>query len=193
MVIEGHDLTVQSDLGWKIGAASVIFAAGRDGEIPFGQHLGLEAADLRPDPGLTALLPDLGDVISTVHLDATVTLSAALDRHVAETKPTVKDLILRDFHVIWGTLDLTASGQLAAGTDGRATGQIDFSVTDWKQIPALVVALGLVRPEMGKSLTNGLEVMAKSGEDPEVLKLALTFADGWVNLGPLPLGTGPDA
>ena len=55
----------------------------------------------------------------------------------------------------------------------------------------LHLALGLVRPEMGDSLTNTLEVLAKSGKDPEILNLPLIFADGWMTLGPLPLGPAP--
>ncbi len=191
LVVEGHDLTIQSDLGWQIGAKSGVLALAGESARPFGQHLGLEIVDLRPDPVLARQLPSLGDVVSAIHLDASIVLSTALDRHIGETEPVVTDLIVHDFRVTWGTLQLTAKGQVGSGPDGRAQGQIDFRVKDWQQIPAFVVALGLVRPEMGKSLISGLDVLAKSGADPKVLDLALTFADGWANLGPLPLGPAP--
>ena len=191
LVLEGHEVTAQSDLGWQVGAASVVLALSRDADTPFAQHLGLEVTGLRPDPALAGMLPDLGEVIETVHLDATVTLTAALDRHVAETSPVVTDLILKDFTVKWGKLNLAASGRLEPGPDGRALGKIDVRIEGWDQIPALVVALGLVRPEMGKSLTDGLDALAKAGEDPNVLSLPLTFSDGWMTLGPLPLGPAP--
>ena len=191
LVIEGHGLLVQSDLGWQIGVKSIVIALARDATLPFGQHLGLEIADLRPDPELARLMPDLGEVISTVHLDAVVTLSAALDRRVAVTAPFVTGLIFNDFHLDWGSLRVKASGRVEPGPEGVAQGQIDFRVEGWHQISALVVALGLIRPEMGESLTNGLDLLAKSGADPDILDLPLTFVDGWMNLGPIPLGPAP--
>ena len=191
LVVEGHDLTARSDLGWQVGAGSAVLALRRDAAMPFGQHLGLEARDLRPDPALASRLPDLGAVIKTVHLDATLTLTAALDRHVARTAPTITGMNLRAFRLNWGTLLLSAQGRLEPGADGRVTGKIDIRIEDWRQIPALLVALDLVRPEMGKSLTDGLETLALAGEDPDVLNLALIFADGWTTLGPIPLGPAP--
>ena len=190
-VFEARDFSAQSDQGWQIGAKSAVLALARDETKPFGQHLGLEIAELRPDPKLAHLLPDLGDVISTVHIDALVTLSAALDRHAAETSPVVTSLIVNDFQLNWGSLRLSATGRVEPGGDGVAQGQIDFRIHGWRQIPTLVVALGLVRPEMGDSLTKGLEVLAKSGADPTVLDLPLTFAEGWMSLGPVPLGPAP--
>jgi hypothetical protein len=191
LVVEGRDLTMQSDLGWQIGAKSAVLALASESARPFGQHMGLKIVDLRPDPILARQLPSLGEVVSEIHLDASIVLSAALDRHMSETAPVVTSVLVHDFRVTWGTLQLTAKGQVVSGPDGRAQGQIDFRIKDWQQIPALVVALGLVRPEMGKSLIGGLDVLAKSGADPNVLDLDLTFADGWANLGPLPLGPAP--
>ena len=191
LVVEGRDIVADSDLGWRVAAKSALLALARDTTRPFGQHLGLEVVDLRPDPALARLLPDLGQVISTVHLDAVLTLSAALDRHAAATAPSVTGLTLNDLRLTWGSLHLSAQGQVAPGPDGVAKGQIDFRIEGWRQVPKLAVALGLVRPEMGESLINGLEVLAKSGADPDVLDLPLTFADGWMTLGPVPLGPAP--
>ena len=191
LVIEARDLVTHSDVGWQIGAKSAVLALARDESQPLGQHLGLEIAELRPDPELAHLLPDLGGVISIVHLDALVTLSAALDLHAVETSPVVTSLIVTDFQLNWGSLKFSATGRVDPGSDGAVHGQIDFRIHGWQQIPALLVALGLVRPEMGDSLTRGLEVLAKSGDDPTVLNLPLTFDEGWMTLGPVPLGPAP--
>lgn len=191
LVIEGHDLSVRSDRGWQVGVGSAVLAVANDPTVPFGQRLGLEVSDLRPDPSLGGRMIALGDVISSVHLDAVITLSAALDRHAGATSPAVTGLIVNDFQLAWGSLRLSAMGRVAPGPDGVAQGQIDIRVEDWRQIPALAVALGLVRAEMGESLTKALTVLAESGADPNVLDLPLTFADGWMNLGPFPLGPAP--
>jgi hypothetical protein len=191
VVIEAHDVALVSDLGWQVGLTSAVLALGKVGTNGFDQRLGLDISDLRPDATLTAQLPDLGDVISKLHLDSVLALSAALDRHAGATQPRVTGVTVRDFSMIWGSLRLSAKGQVRPGRDGLAEGQIDFAIEDWRQVPALAVALGLVRPEMGQSLTNGLDVLAQSGGNPDVLNLALTFADGWMSLGPIPLGPAP--
>lgn len=192
VVVEMRDLVAKSDQGWQVGMGSGIVALGRI-EKMFGnaQRLGIDLTDLRPDPALAQRLPNLGDVISLVHLDSILTLSAPLDRHAGETAPVITGVTIKDFHMTWGVLNMTAKGQVDPGTDGLAVGQIDFRIEGWRQVPALAVALGLVRPEMGKSLTDGLAVLAASGGNPEVLNLPLTFADGWMALGPLPLGPSP--
>jgi len=191
MVLEGHDVLAKSDLGWTVGTKSVVLAIGPDAANPLAQRLGLQITDLTPDPALAALVPDLGDRISTVHLDATLTLTAPVDRHMAETQPRLTAITVSDFIVEWGSLKLTAQGQVDRGPDGMAVGQIDFRIENWRHIPALIVALGLVRPEMGAAITRWIDAMARSGKDPEVLDFPLVFAEGRMTLGPLPLGPAP--
>ena len=191
IVIEARDLAATSDLGWALGAKSLLFAIARDATQPNAQRLGLEVSDLAPDARLTALLPDLGDRIETVHLDATLLLSAPVDRHLSETRPALEGITLADFHAVWGSLKISATGDIARAPDGFATGKIEFRIEDWQQIPKLVVALGLVEPGMGESIERGLEVLANAGPDPKVLTLPLEFKSGQMNLGPLPLGPAP--
>ena len=191
IVIEGHDLAATSDLGWTIGAKSLLFAIAEDTTQKNAQHLGLDATDLTPDANLTTQLPRLGDRITTLHLDATLLLTAAIDRHIAETQPKLAGIKLKDFHGVWGTLKISAAGDILRAPEGYADGKIDVQIEDWRQIPKLVVALGLVQPGMEKSIERGLELLANSGPDPTVLALPLEFKSGQMNLGPLPLGPAP--
>ena len=191
VVIEGQDVLAKSDLGWVVSAKSFIAALARDPVDPLSQRLGLDLSGLTPDPALTALVPDLGPVVSTLHLDATLTLSAPLDRHMGETPPYLTALTLGDFRLVWGSLNASAKGRVEPGSDGLAVGQVDLRVENWRQIPVLLVAMGVILPDMGKTVTRGLEVLAASGPDPQVLDLPLIFADGRMTLGPLPLGPAP--
>lgn len=190
-VIEGHDILAASDAGWKVAATSLVLALATDTSDPLAQRLGLRIADLVPAPELAALVPELGDTISIVHLDAILVFSAALDRHMAETQPRLTGLTVSGLDVTWGSLKLQATGQVDRAADGFAKGQIDFRVANWRQIPALLVALGLVRPEMAEAIARGVEALARDGGDPDRLNLPLTFADGRMSLGPLPLGAAP--
>ncbi|MEO8242816.1 MAG: DUF2125 domain-containing protein [bacterium] len=191
VVVEGHDLLANSDLGWTIGAKSLVAAIARDATRQFGQHLGLEVTDLVPDPSLGNLVPELGPVISSVHLDATLVLTAPIDRHMADTLPALHSIILTDFHAIWGASSLSASGTIKRADDGHAEGIIEVRVKSWRVVPKLFVAAGLIRPEMGDTIERGLETLAADGPDRNELTLPLTLADGWMSLGPLPLGPAP--
>ena len=190
-VIEGHDILAASDAGWKVAAKSLVLALAPDPSDPLAQRLGLRIADLVPAPELAALVPELGDRISIVHLDAVLTFSAAFDRHIAQTQPRLTGLNVSGLAVTWGSLKVQATGQVDRAADGFAQGQIDFRIENWRQIPALVVALGLVRPEMADAVSRGVEALARDGGDPERLNLPLVFADGRMSLGPLPLGAAP--
>ena len=188
VVIEGHDLQATSDQGWQVAATSLVAALASNGT---DQHLGLDITDLAPDAAVTALVPKLGATISILHLDATLSLTAPLDRHLAETQPKVTAINLSAFQLNWGDLTVGATGKITARTDGLAEGKVDFRFKNWRSIPPLLVAMGLVEPGLSNSITGGLEALAKSGPDPETLDLALTFADGRMTLGPLPLGPSP--
>ena len=191
VIIEGQDVLAKSDRGWQVGVKSAVLALARDPANPLAQRLGVEVADLTPDPALTALVPELGATVSVVHLDASVLMSAPLDRHIAETRPGLTGVVVRDFRLDWGSLTITASGKVDRGPDGLAVGQIDLRIENWRQIPVLLVALEVILPDMGKTITRGMEVLAASGTDPAVLDLPLIMADGRMSLGPLPLGAAP--
>ncbi len=191
VIVEGHDIIAKSDIGWQVGIASVVMALAEDPTQAFAQRLGLEITGLVPDPQLAAQVPDLGDLVQLVHVDATVLLTAPLDRNVAEVPPGLVGILLNDANLEWGSFKLTASGRVDRGADGLATGKIDFRIKNWRQIPTLLVATGLVLPDMGATITRGIEVLARQGADPDVLDLPLTFADGRMTLGPLPLGPAP--
>jgi len=55
----------------------------------------------------------------------------------------------------------------------------------------ILVASGKVRPQLAPTVETMLEGLAKQTGDPEVLKIPLTMQDGWMSLGPLPLGPAP--
>jgi hypothetical protein len=186
-VVEGHDLMASSDLGWTLGVQSLILAVQHDPTRANAQHLGLNAQNLTPDPALAAALPALGPSMAEAYLDATLERTAPQD----DTSPQITALTVTDFHLTWGSLHLSAKGQIAPGANGLAEGVIDLQVQDWQQIPAILVATGIAQPAMGQAIKGGLEALAKDGKDPKTLDLPLSFNKGWMSLGPIPLGPAP--
>lgn len=191
-VVEGEGLALTSDAHWATGAEKVVLAAETDPTRKNTTHLGADVTNLSLPAAFTQGT-DLGGTMALVHLDAHVTLSQPIDANLMN--PQVLGAGLTALHVVWGALDLTAAGQITPDAQGFAQGQIDLDLKGWRQVPAVAVALGLVPAQNKVTVLRALEFLAasgaKSGTDPEVLSLPLTFKDGYMSLGPLPLGPAP--
>jgi hypothetical protein len=140
-------------------------------------------------PQAYANIPNLGPALTALHLDASVILSQPIDRTLRE--PHLLGVTLTQFHISWGVVELTASGEITPDAQGLASGQIDLKLKGWQSLPAAAVALGLVPPTNEESILRGLEFLAKASPDPEVISLPLKLADGQMTLGFIPLGPAP--
>lgn len=189
VVVDAKSITVTSD-GLSMAAGRIELAAAADATRENGLRLGLQADDLTLDPSIAALVPDLGPVISDVHLDATVQLSRPVNRHLTP-EAEVKAVHLSEARLAWGDLALSAKGDLTRDADGRAEGEIALSVAGWRQLPDALVALGAMPASMAPWVTRALTLLAAGASDPDQLEVPLTFAGGRMALGSLPLGAAP--
>ena len=188
LVVESAGLVLTSDANWTVGAEKLVLAAENDLTRANSLHLGADATNLTLPANLSNL-PDLGPTVSTVHLDATLALSAPIAWQMEGAR--LAGLTVTQAHITWGTIDLVAQGNVVPDANGLASGKIDLDLKGWRSLPGVVVALGVVKPDMKVSITRGLEFLAAASPDPQVLHLALTFKDGEMSLGPLPLGPAP--
>ena len=191
LVVEGTALQATSTLGWQIGAAKLAFATAEDATRRNAVRLGLQVEAVDLGPAVAAALPDLGGVVETVHLDAHLLLTGPIDRHLGEGAVEVAAVEVNDFALDWGALQITAKGSVARASEGFAEGVIDLEIHQWRQVPAVLAALGLVEPGVAQTYGKALELLAKSGEDPDVLKVPLKFKAGRMSLGALPIGRAP--
>lgn len=191
--LAGDGVSLLSSQGWSVAIARLTASTQRSADDPLTYDLLAEATSITPDDGFRSRLAGrspLPELIDGLRLDAAFTLSAPLDRSAAQTQPHVTALTVRDATVTWGDLVLSASGALAPDANGVAEGQIDLRLTAWRELVPVLVAARLVTPEVAPTVTRALEVMAK---DPSttVLDLPLVMSEGWMRLGPIPLGPAP--
>lgn len=200
VIVESGPLTATSSLGWTTGAARTVASISADeqvpgaGDLPNAYVLSLDISGLVPDPGATARIvaeTGLPAEIARVKWLATATLTAPLDRFAGETKPRLAALDLTDSLISWGELSAVAKGRIEPDAQGFASGRIEISVTNWQPMVPALVAAGAIKPELAQTFGNMLAALASQTGDPNMLKLPLVLSDGWVSLGPLPLGEAP--
>jgi hypothetical protein len=149
-------------------------------------RLGVNVTDLSP-----LVLEPKGGNLMAGHLDAVLGLSAPLDRDAGQTMPFVTRLNLRALHLDWGDVKLTGSGAVLPGATGRAEGEISMQITGWQDLPSRLADLALIQRPMVPTFTRALELIAKEQGNPDTMSLPLTFQNGWMRLGNLPIGAAP--
>ena len=193
-VAEADNLNLQSNLGWTIGAGRSVLSLAAVAGTEADYILAMDIAGLTPDPDwLATALPqgDLPPALSVIKLRATLTLTAPLDRHLGEASPRLQAVNLTDTLVNWGDVLLAAQGRIVPDDQGRASGRVEMSLTNWRRILPLLVGTGAIQPQLAPTVETMLASLAQQTGDPEVLKLPLVLEDGWMSLGPVPLGPAP--
>lgn len=189
--LAGADVTLNSSLGWQMTAVEVALTAARDaGDETLYEVAGL-IAGLAPDAALTAQLPGLPAMIGDITLAAQVGLTGPLDRDAVRLAPGIRVITLDRLHATWGTMEAEASGEVAAEASGLAEGRILIRITNWRELLAVLKAGGVLTEEFAPTAGRMMEALAESSGDPAVLELPLTFAEGYMSLGPFPLGPAP--
>jgi len=207
VILESNRLTAGSTAGWTVGAGRSVTSISADeevsgaGDVPNTYVLSLEAADVTPDPDFMArvkavTIPDLppSDLPETADRLAGnifVTLSAPLDRHAGDAKPYLTRVEVNQFTLVWGQLAASAKGLVEADDQGFAAGEITVEITNWDRLPAILVAAGVVKPEMAPTIARGMQALASQSPDLSVLSLTLKLAEGQMSFGPFPLGPAP--
>ena len=188
--VQAADLAITTPTG-TILAKSASLTSTEDNTRLHTYRIGLRLTDVALDPAVMSTMNGLPAVMPALTVDAHLLLSAALDRHAGDNRPELTGLILDALALDWGPLQVTATGSLAPTSDGSADGRLDFAVKNWRLLPAVVAAAGLVQPELAPTLLRALEVMAQTAGNPAILDVPLVFRSGRTYLGPLPVGAAP--
>lgn len=192
--VEGDNIRLASDRGWAAAAARFLLATRRDAEDAASHEVFFEATSITPDQAFRmGLKPvsDLPELIDRARVDGRLAFSAPIDRFAAQTQPRIQRIDLREAALQWGGLSLSAKGSIAAGPQGLAEGRIDLRVAPWRDLVPVLVAAGLVTPEVAPTVERAMELLAQQGADPDVLEVPLVLGQGRMALGPIPLGPAP--
>ncbi|MBE0413340.1 DUF2125 domain-containing protein [Yoonia sp.] len=139
----------------------------------------------------TATMAGLPDTLTRVAIDGAVGFDRPLDRHgLAGTgaPPVLNTLELRNLTLDTPDLSLTATGQVDIDALGVPEGRITLRTAQWRRLIDELVTAGVIAPDMQRTVMNVAQAMVTGGD---VLVLPVTFQNGFMSIGPLPLGPAP--
>lgn len=194
ITLVGEGLKARSSLGWQLGAESLRLATRQSGARDNAHQIGLDITAFAPDPALIAALAGqsaLPATFDTFHIEAELGLDGPLDRSFAQTRPSVTSLSLTATSLRWGNLHLTGTGGVTADANGYAEGEIALTLENWREALPIAIATGLIAVDVLPTWENALEILAAQSGAPNTLSLPLSFRNGRMSLGPLPLGPAP--
>ena len=157
--------------------------------------IGVSSDTFTPGEDLRALMrtaASLPQSFETLELDMNVSFDKTWDRSALEQRrPQPRAIDLHLAEVKWGELRLFATGQLDVDEQGIPTGEVAVKAENWRDMIAMANAAGALPDQAVDPVTRALNLLAGLGGNPNALDLQLNFRDGFVALGPLPLGPAP--
>ena len=180
------------------GSKSVVFSATKGiaalrlagaAENQYDVYLDLDGFTL-PDDFLNILDPNgkLPTSFAQITLDSSMTFDNPIDRSALTSQPRPTQIILNGMIVTWGALQLRGKGDVTVDILGIPTGRITISAQNWRDMIGMAVSAGLLDQEIANTVQNMGSLLAGGSAE---LPVPITFQNGLMSLGPIPLGPAP--
>ena len=193
---ELRDMELASSLGWTAALAYGTLGIRARDDAPLSHDIRFDARDLRPAEPTRARLDPAGllpEAFERMVIEANVTFDAPWDRHAIEDRrPQITALDLRGLRATWGRMELEAAGDLTVDAGGTPDGRITVRAVNWRDMIGVVRASGLVPEGFIPTIEAALEALAGLSGRPDTIDAPLSFQNGFVSFGPIPLGRAPN-
>ncbi|NKX44233.1 DUF2125 domain-containing protein [Roseicyclus persicicus] len=190
-----RDLSVDSTLGWRAHLAAGRIEMLRQEGTEATYSLRFEATELTPPEDVARALDPAGVLpaaIPVVRSDAVVTFDRRWDLSAIEvSRPQPVRIELSEARAEWGTLMLRMSGTVDVDAEGRPTGEVAIRAENWPEMLAMAERGGLLTETARRAAERALGFLSGLSGRAEDLDVTLRMADGFLYLGPLPIGEGP--
>ncbi|WP_370160098.1 DUF2125 domain-containing protein [Limimaricola soesokkakensis] len=184
--VEAADLAVASSLGWETQVGTLL-AALRGNGAANGYDAYAEATRIAVPEAWRAVWDPTGALpaeIAALRLDADLGLDAPLA--LSGEAAAIEQIDLGELALDWGPVQARGSGTLDVDPAGVPEGEVVLEIDGWEVLLDLAARAGV--PIAESSLLRGaLGSMAQDG----VLRAPISFADGAMRLGFIPLGPAP--
>lgn len=190
-----RDLAIASSAGWSSSLRTGTLVAQRvEGEDQL-YDLVFEAEGYVPPEGASRILDPAGllpQEIETLRIEGQFGFDGPWDLDALEVaRPQFTSIELEEAQAVWGDMRLRASGDLVVDSTGRPAGEIAIRAENWRAMLDLGVNAGVITTEARRMIERGLGFLAGLGGDPDNLDAPLSFRDGLMFFGPIPIGQAP--
>ena len=98
---------------------------------------------------------------------------------------------VKNVSATWGEMSFEATGDVTFDVTGNPNGKISVRAKNWKEMITLGVSAGAIPAEMQSTLEGGLGLLTRLSGNPDTIDAPLSFKNGFVSLGPIPIGRAP--
>lgn len=194
MSLTAGDWTISRDGEIQTEADSLLLSMTQT-DTPETYRIQVEAQDFAPGDDLRRGLGNVASLppsFETLQADMTVTFDTVWNRSALElARPQPRQIDLTLAEVKWGALRLFAAGDLTVDETGVPTGEVALKAENWNEMLTLAQAAGALPEQAVEPVSRVLGMLAGLGGNPNALDVKLNFRDGYVALGPIPLGPAP--
>jgi hypothetical protein len=188
-------LEMESDLGWSSRVDQALTMVVERDEPGHRYDIRIDANGVTPAGEVLALLDPAGllpQEIETVRFEAVMGFARAWDLTALESsRPAITRVELAELRADWGDLALRLSGDLDVDAEGLPTGDLSVRAQNWREMIEIGVNAGAIPAGFRGTLETGLGLLAGLSGRPEDLDATLSFSNGQVYFGPIPLGPAP--
>jgi hypothetical protein len=188
-------VTIDSSLDWQGRLGAGHFDMIRQQDAPATYSIVFEATEVTPPEDVTRLLDPAGllpGAIPVVRSEALIRFDRRWDLSAVEdARPQPVRIDLAEARAEWGNLVLRMSGAIDVDDEGRGTGEIAVRAQNWPEMLAMAERSGLITGGARRTADRALGFLAGLSGRREDLDVTLRLEEGFVFLGPLPVGEGP--
>lgn len=194
MALTAGPWAVASTDGSVLQAQSLIIDM-QQAEDPSVYNLIIAADSFSPSENMRRLSQTaqaLPATFETLTLEMQVRFDRPWDRRaLEESRPQPQEIILSLADAQWGALRLQAAGRVTVDAEGVPDGSITIKADNWREMLAIAQATGRMPESALEPANRVLGLLAGLGGNPNALDVKLNLRDGFVALGPVPVGPAP--
>ncbi len=143
--------------------------------------------DLLDPAGLLPQIMNGAEVRATTVFDAPWDMDA-----VEDARPQITQLAIEEISASWGDILFRASGTLDVTDGGVPEGELAVRAENWRTMVDLAENAGMLPARLRPATEGMLEVLAGMNGSAENIDATLSFSNGRVFIGPLPIGPAPN-
>lgn len=130
-------------------------------------------------------------MFDSLALTAQLRFSQPLDGNLDAGLPALRSIDIQTARLVWNGADLHLSGMLDRASDGSLSGTLTLRAQNWHDVLTGARTASALPEPIIATLEGALGTIAAQSGEADMLDMPLTFKEGVILLGPIPLGPAP--